>query len=204
MEYLHQIISFLVEVVGSWGYWGIFCLMFLESSFFPFPSEVVMIPAGYLVLKGEMNLYYAIGAGILGSVGGALLNYYLAKHIGLKFLYKYGKYFFISSESLDKIQKFFKTHGAISTFSGRLIPGVRQYISFPAGISHMPIPIFILYTALGAGIWVTILVLLGYVFGQNQELIMANLHIITLIALAFIAGLIVVYTFFHKRKTRKA
>ena len=91
---MHEIVNQIVDLVGSLGYAGIFIMMFLESSFFPFPSEVVMIPAGYLAYKGEMNIYVAIGAGILGSVSGALFNYYLAMKFGRKFLLKYGKYFF--------------------------------------------------------------------------------------------------------------
>ena len=91
---LGSVVDFIVQTVGSLGYLGIFIMMFLESSFFPFPSEVVMIPAGYLAYKGEMNIYIAIVVGILGSLAGALFNYYLAIKFGRKFLIKFGKYFF--------------------------------------------------------------------------------------------------------------
>jgi len=90
------IIEWIVETVGALGYLGIFFMMFLESSFFPFPSEVVMIPAGYLASKGEMNLWIAIGMGILGSLAGALFNYYLAVKLGRKLLLKYGHYIFFT------------------------------------------------------------------------------------------------------------
>ncbi len=166
-----DIVNFLVETIGSLGYFGIFFLMFLESTVFPIPSEVVMIPAGYLAYKGEMNIYIVILLGILGSLGGALFNYFFALKFGRTFLLKYGKYFFVSHESIEKTEKFFKNHGHISTFSGRLIPGLRHYISLPAGLAKMNLFVFCLYTSLGAAIWVTILTVLGYYLGDNQELI---------------------------------
>ncbi len=168
---LSNIINFIVETIGDLGYFGIFILMFLESTVFPIPSEVVMIPAGYLAHKGEMNIYIVIFLGILGSLGGALFNYYFALKFGRKFLMKYGKYFLVSHESIEKTEKFFKNHGHISTFSGRLIPGLRHYISLPAGLARMNLFIFCLYTTLGATIWVIILTLLGYYIGDNEELV---------------------------------
>ncbi|MCG3714991.1 DedA family protein [Aliarcobacter butzleri] len=168
---LSNIINFIVETIGDLGYFGIFILMFLESTVFPIPSEVVMIPAGYLAHKGEMNIYIVILLGILGSLGGALFNYYFALKFGRKFLMKYGKYFLVSHESIEKTEKFFKNHGHISTFSGRLIPGLRHYISLPAGLARMNLFIFCLYTTLGATIWVIILTLLGYYIGDNEELV---------------------------------
>jgi membrane protein DedA with SNARE-associated domain len=110
---LTSIIDFIVQTVGSLGYSGIFIMMFLESSFFPFPSEVVMIPAGYLVFKGEMNMYLVLLFGILGSLSGALFNYYLAIKYGRKFLIKYGRYFFVKEETIIKMEEFFKLHGHI-------------------------------------------------------------------------------------------
>ena len=176
---LHDIVNFVVDTVGSLGYIGIFIMMFLESSFFPFPSEVVMVPAGYLAYKGEMNIYYAIFSGIAGSLTGALFNYFLAVKYGRTFLVKYGKYFFIKEETITKMEEFFKSHGHISTFSGRLIPAVRQYISFPAGLARMNLLTFSIYTTLGAAIWVIILTLLGYYLGDNEALIKEYLKYIT-------------------------
>uniref|UniRef100_UPI004048DCF7 DedA family protein n=1 Tax=Aliarcobacter sp. TaxID=2321116 RepID=UPI004048DCF7 len=175
---LTSVVNFIVETVSSLGYAGIFIMMFLESSFFPFPSEVVMIPAGYLVFKGEMNIYLVILFGILGSLCGALFNYYLAVKFGRKFLIRYGKYFFIKEETIVKMENFFKSHGHISTFTGRLIPAVRQYISFPAGLAKMNLFVFSIYTSLGAGIWVIILTLLGYYLGDNEGLIKEYLRYI--------------------------
>ena len=158
-------------------------MMFLESSFIPFPSEVVMIPAGYLAYKGEMNLVLIILAGTFGSLMGALLNYYLAIKLGRPFLLRYGKYVMFNEASLKKMEDFFARHGHVSTFTGRLIPVVRQYISLPAGLARMNLMVFSFYTSLGAGIWVAILALLGYYIGGNELLIKEYLRdiIITLV-----------------------
>ena len=197
---LSSVVDFIVQTVGSLGYLGIFLMMFLESSFFPFPSEVVMIPAGYLAYKGEMNIYIAIVAGILGSLAGALFNYYLAIKFGRKFLIKYGKYFFIKEQTIIKMEEFFKNHGHISTFSGRLIPVVRQYISLPAGLAKMNLFVFSLYTSLGAGIWVVILTVLGYYLGDNEGLIKEYLRYIIIVILISLAILV----FWYYKKLKKA
>lgn len=193
-----DIVAFLVESIGSMGYLGIILLMLLESSFFPFPSEVVMVPAGYLAFKGEMNIYLAVIAGVFGSLLGALINYYLALKFGRKFLFKYAKYFFINEEKFKKFEKFFQKHGNISTFNGRLIPGVRQYISFPAGLAKMNLASFAFYTSFGAGIWVLVLTLLGYFIGANQELIHEYIRYI-LYALVPILGIITIFYIKKKR-----
>jgi len=185
---MEGIVNWIVESVGALGYIGIFIMMFLESSFFPFPSEVVMIPAGYLAAKGEMNLFLAILSGIAGSVAGAWFNYLLAYKWGRGALLK-----FLKEHHLEKLEKFFEKHGEISTFNGRLIPGIRQYISFPAGLAKMHPVKFTLFTALGAGIWVSILALLGYFIGENSELIHKYIKEITIITLIVLAVITFIY-----------
>lgn len=197
---LSQIINFIVETVGQLGYLGIFIMMFLESSFFPFPSEVVMIPAGYLAYKGEMNMYLVILFGILGSLAGAIFNYYFALKLGRRFLMRYGKYILISEDTILKMEEFFNKHGHISTFFGRLIPVVRQYISLPAGLSRMNLFIFCLYTSLGAGIWVVILTVLGYYLGDNEGLVKEYLRYIIIVILISLAILV----FWYYKKLKKA
>jgi membrane protein DedA with SNARE-associated domain len=197
---IHDIAQTIVEYIGHMGYWGIFLLMFLESTFFPFPSEIIMIPAGYLAYKGEMNVYIVVLVGILGSVAGALFNYYLAVHFGRKFILKYGKYFFIKEETLDKLEAFFNKHGELSTFNGRLIPGIRQLISLPAGLARMNIAKFSLYSALGAGLWVIGLVALGYLLGSNEELISEYLRTATLITLISVVFITIFYVVRNKRR----
>ncbi len=197
---IHEIAAYFVDTIGSMGYWGIFLLMFLESTFFPFPSEVIMIPAGYLAYQGEMNLYMIVLVGIVGSVAGALFNYYIAVHFGRSFLLKYGKYMFIKPHTLEKLETFFQKHGEVSTFNGRLIPGIRQLISLPAGLAKMNVAKFSFYTALGAGIWVVVLVAIGYLLGSNEALISKYLHTATLIALI---GVVFITLFYLARQKRR-
>ena len=163
------IVHFLTETILALGYPGIGALMFIESSFVPFPSEVVLPPAGYLAARGQMNAYLAFGAGLGGSLLGALFNYSVAVYLGEPFLRRYGKYFFVKEKALDRAEQFFNDHGEISTFVGRLIPVVRQLISVPAGIARMNLRRFALFTSLGAGIWCAILVYIGYLHGQHEE-----------------------------------
>lgn len=197
---LAELTQWLVDTVAGFGYAGIVVLMAVESSFIPFPSEVVMIPAGYLAAQGKMDLSLVILSGLAGSMIGAYINYFGALWIGRRFLVQYGRYFFISSKSLEKMDLFFDRHGAISTFTGRLIPGVRQLISVPAGLSRMHLGIFSFYTALGAGLWGAILAFLGYFIGGNEALIMQYLREITLGLMVGAAALIGAYLWFMKKE----
>jgi membrane protein DedA with SNARE-associated domain len=166
---LNDFFTWLADTVLALGYPGIVLLMAIESSILPLPSELVMPPAGYLAAKGQMNAWIAIGAGTLGSVVGALANYALAVFVGEPVLRHYGKYVLMSEHKLDKTEAFFRRHGEISTFVGRLLPVIRHLISIPAGISRMALSRFILFTALGAGIWCAILTYLGWLIGRHGE-----------------------------------
>ena len=190
---LAELVQWLVQNILDMGYMGIFLLMMIESSFIPFPSEVVLIPAGYLVHEGEMNMLLVFLAALFGSLAGAFINYFGALIIGRRLLLKFGKYFFVSNSAMDKMEAFFQKHGPISTFTGRLIPGIRQLISIPAGLSRMSLFPFTLYTALGAGIWSMVLIMLGYIVGENQALITTYLHQITLAVLGTLVVLVFVY-----------
>ena len=199
---IHDIAQYLVNQIGNMGYLGIFLLMFLESTFFPFPSEIVMIPAGYLVYQGDMNLYLVAFFGIVGSLFGALFNYALSIYLGRKLILKYGKYFFIKEDTLDKLDRFFLKHGEISTFTGRLIPGIRQLVSLPAGLARMNIVKFSIYTTLGASIWALVLISIGYMVGSSQELISEYLKSATIVALVSVILLIVFYIFRYKKSNK--
>ena len=203
MHILTSLTVWLVDTIGRMGYTGIISLMFLESSFFPFPSEVVMPPAGYLAWKGEMSLTLVLLSGIAGSLLGALFNYWIAVKLGRPFLIKYGKYFFVSEESINKADEFFSRHGHISTFVCRLLPGIRQYISLPAGIARMPMKSFLLFTTLGAGIWVTVLTFAGYLLGEHQDLLKEYLHVITIACISIAVAVTLIYLFIIKRKHNK-
>jgi membrane protein DedA with SNARE-associated domain len=148
--------------------------MTVESSFVPFPSEVVMIPAGILAVRGELTLGSPIGdatvavaAGIAGSLAGAFINYYLSAKLGRPFLYAYGKYFFLKPAYIERAEEIFNRYGPGATFVCRLLPGIRQLISIPAGVSRMPIGSFALWTGLGAGIWMIVLTAAGYGIGST-------------------------------------
>ncbi len=199
---IRELAQSLVDLIFDWGYLGIFIMMSIESSFIPFPSEIVLIPAGYLASKGDMNIAMIMVSGLGGSMVGAFINYYLALLLGRKILKRYGKYFFIKEEALVKMDGFFDKHGHISTFVGRLIPGIRQLISIPAGLSRMNLGIFSFYTALGAGIWALILVLLGYFIGENQEMIDMYLKQITIIVLFVLLVLSSWYMYYQRNKIK--
>ena len=197
---LHELAQDLVDLIFDWGYVGIIIMMAIESSFIPFPSELVLVPAGYLAAQGQMSIAAIMGSALAGSLIGAFVNYYLAFTLGRKFLIKFGKYFFIKEETLLKMENYFEKHGHISTFTGRLIPGIRQLISIPAGIAKMNLVEFSLYTTLGAGIWALVLTLLGYFIGTNQELIQQYLKEITIVVVMLLVILVSVYYRYQKRK----
>lgn len=165
---LHSALQWLVESVSALGYPGIVLLMTIESSFIPLPSEVVMPPAGYLAAQGRMDPWLAVLAGTFGSLLGALFNYWFAIVVGEPFLRRYGKYFLVSGEHLDRAEAFFARHGEISTFVGRLVPVVRQLISIPAGMARVGLGRFVAFTALGASIWCAVLVYIGWLVGRHE------------------------------------
>lgn len=164
----------IVSVAPTWGLLLVFVFMAVESSFIPFPSEVVMIPAGFLAARGELGLSSpyaalaaAVAAGILGSLAGAYANYFLSLRLGKPFLERYGSYFFVKKEPLDRACEVFNRYGAATTFVCRLVPVIRQLISIPAGIARMPLGQFTLFTGLGAGIWTAVLAAVGFILGRS-------------------------------------
>jgi membrane protein DedA with SNARE-associated domain len=175
--------------------------MAMESSVIPIPTELVMPPAGYLAQQGQMNIWVAILCGTVGSLVGAYANYYAAHYLGRPLVLKYGKYVWITEEKFAKVERFFKDHGEVSTFIGRLLPVVRHLISLPAGLAGMNHLKFSLYTLLGAGLWVTILTYIGYFIGANQELIMQYSHQ-ALIGVV-IASILIVYFYVKAHKKKK-
>ena len=206
LETLAGHLDALAAIAPTWGLVLVFVFMAVESSFIPFPSEVVMIPAGFLAARGELGLapaaalVAAILVGILGSLLGAFVNYYLALWVGKPFLLKYGKWFFVKPEPLNRACEVFNRYGAATTFVCRLIPVIRQLISIPAGLARMPLGTFTFFTSLGAGIWTFLLALAGYSLGRTagditynelvhrgKELIDANLVWVILGAVAFVA-----------------
>ncbi len=197
---MHELINWLVQTIGALGYPGIFLLMAMESSVIPIPSELVMPPAGYLAQQGRMNMALAILSGTAGSLAGAYANYFAAHYLGRPLVLKYGKYVWITEEKFSKVETFFKDHGEVSTFIGRLLPVVRHLISLPAGLSGMNHVKFSLYTLLGAGLWVTVLTLIGYFIGTQEELVRRYSHQALIGAVVLSAGIIIVYVWVHRKK----
>lgn len=174
LETIASHLDAIAALAPTWGLLFIFVFMAIESSFVPFPSEVVMIPAGFLAARGEMGVgsplvavWVAIAVGALGSLAGAFVNYYLALWVGKPFLEKYGKWFFLKPDALERACEVFNKYGAATTFVCRMVPAIRQLISIPAGIAKMPLGGFTLFTGLGAGIWTAILAFVGYGLGKS-------------------------------------
>lgn len=160
-------VDLLSTLLDNLNYWYIILLMAIESSFIPFPSEVVVPPAAYKAAGGEMNVVLVVVASTVGALIGSLVNYALAYFIGRPIIYRFansrlGHMLLLSEEKIETAEKYFDRHGAASTFFGRLIPAVRQLISIPAGLARMNMAKFLLYTTLGAGIWNTVLAAIGY------------------------------------------
>lgn len=164
--------QFFQWFVENANYLFVFVFMVVESSFIPFPSEVVVPPAAYLACTNtgagaDMNIWLVVIVATTGALVGAFINYYIALWIGRPVVYsfadsRFGHMLMINREKVVKAEEYFDKHGAVSTFVGRLIPAIRQLISIPAGISKMNVGQFALYTSLGAGVWNGILALLGY------------------------------------------
>ena len=174
LETIASHLDAIAALAPTWGLLLIFVFMAIESSFVPFPSEVVMIPAGFLAARGELGLggplvavSVAVLVGILGSLAGAYVNYFLALKVGKPFLLKYGKWFFLKPAALERACEVFNKFGAATTFVCRMVRAIRQLISIPAGISKMPLGSFTLFTALGAGVWTAILAFVGYAIGKS-------------------------------------
>ena len=174
LETIASHLDSIAALAPTWGLLFVFVFMAIESSFIPFPSEVVMIPAGFLAARGELGVgspvaavWIAIATGVLGSLAGAFVNYYLALWVGKPFLEKYGKWFFLKPAALERAYEVFNRYGAAATFVCRMVPAIRQLISIPAGIARMPFGSFTLYTSLGAGVWTAILAFVGYGLGRS-------------------------------------
>ncbi|MFH1744560.1 MAG: DedA family protein [bacterium] len=207
-----QIIGIFLALADKIGYTGIVFLMAVESSFVPYPSEIVIPPAAYLASIGKMNFWLVVLCGIAGSLIGASINYFLARTLGRTIVYysashKMAKWFLINEQKIRKSEEYFLERGSISTFIGRLIPGVRQLISIPAGFARMDFKQFIFYTFLGSGVWVFILALLGYTLGSNQEILNNYFHMIKIGSIVLVLLVVIAifgYKIFKRRVKRES
>ncbi|MEI6056417.1 MAG: DedA family protein [Lentisphaerota bacterium] len=214
-EILIRHIEFAATHAHVWGFVIIFVLMAIESSFIPLPSEVIMIPAGFLAFRcgltfqsPHLDAIVAVLMGAFGSLAGAMFNYYLSLWLGRPILYKYGKYFFLKPQFLERSEEIFRQYGDITTFVCRFLPAIRHLISIPAGLSRMDLKRFSFYTTLGAGIWCIILTYIGYYLGHvagnmsYADLVHKGKNLLSEHFIWIIVGLViavVVYLYIHHK-----
>lgn len=194
-----SLLDWITQAVTSFGYAGIAFMMFLENLIPPIPSELVMPLAGFAASQGQMDLWIAIAAGSIGSVLGALLWYYIGLILGLErlqaLLDRYGRWVGLSAKDLDNAQRWFIKRGPWTVGLCRMVPGIRTYVSIPAGITRMPVGSFLLYSTVGTILWTAFLTLSGYFLGSEYERLgqwiapvaTAAIAIVTLSALIWIA-----------------
>lgn len=194
---------YLLDMTVQIGYIGIFIALFLVFTFIPLPSQVVLIPAGYLSQQGTLELWWVIGSGTLGGIGGAHFNYFLAHYFGRDFVLKYGHYFLIKESLFKRLEKFFEVHGAFSVAIAFISPGIGQLASLPAGVAGMDRRIFFFAAVFGAFVWNCMMVFTGYYFGAYQEWIFDHifeLFVGLFLIMMFIAAL---YFYYHYLKNGK-
>jgi membrane protein DedA with SNARE-associated domain len=194
IEFLQPVIDWYM---ANLNYFTVALLMTIESSFIPFPSEVVIPFAAWKAAQGEMNVFGVVLAGTVGALAGALINYYLAKYLGRIIVYRFadsriGRILLLSKEKVVRAEEYFIKHGKSSTFIGRLVPAVRQLISIPAGLANMNIRDFIIYTTAGAGIWNIILAVIGYyLYGVKDKIFPYVDDILYVLGAVFVIYLVV-------------
>ena len=195
--------NFVIYIIDLLGYSGVFVLMLVESCGIPMPSEVIMPFSGFLVVSGKMNFWLIVIVGALGNLVGSWLAYWIGKKGGRPLIEKYGKYILISKHDLDLADSWFKKYGDLTVFFGRLLPVIRTYISFPAGIAKMDFKKFSVYTLLGALPWTALFAWLGIKMGTNWELIREKLHNFDLLIGVAVILCLVWYVWRHIRLIKK-
>jgi membrane protein DedA with SNARE-associated domain len=199
--------EWVTNLIAQFGYAGVAFLMFLENLVPPVPSELIMPLAGFVASQGELAHWAVLTAGTAGSFAGALFWFIVGRRIGeerlRKFVDRHGKWVTLSCEDLDQANEWFRRHGAASVFIGRLIPGVRTFISVPAGISSMPLPKFVVYTVAGTLVWTAVLMFAGHVLRENYELVSDYIGVISnAVLVLFAAGL--AWRYFRQWRQRLA
>ncbi|MEK7142817.1 MAG: DedA family protein [Patescibacteria group bacterium] len=194
---LASIVGFIIATISALGYGGIILLMAIESANIPLPSEIIMPFAGFLVAGGELNLWLVALAGAFGCVVGSFFSYFLGAWGGRPLIEKYGRWILVSRHDLDLADGWFKKYGEITVFVGRLLPIVRTFISFPAGIAKMNFSRFIIYSFLGSFPWTLGLAFIGQKMGENWQNIREYFRGFDLVILGLIIILIFWWIFRH-------
>ncbi len=195
--------NWIVNFISSAGYWGIFVLMALESALIPVPSEMIMPFSGFLVWEETLSWWPVILWGTIGNLVGSVVAYFIGKYGGRALVLKYGKYILVSSDDVERAEKWFNKYGSASIFFSRLLPVVRTFISLPAGVAKMPLKKFILYTILGSFIWSFFLTYIGMVLGNNWTSLKGYFHkfdVIIVVFFVILAGLYIYRKVKHLKK----
>ena len=209
--------NWLLPLLNNLNYWTVFLLMFIEGSVIPAPSELIVPPAAYRAAAGELNIFLVVLVATLGALVGSTANYFAAYYLGRPMIYRFansrlGHLCLLNQQKIEQAEKYFYDHGVVATLTGRLLPGIRQIISIPAGLSKMKFWKFALYTTIGAGIWNCVLATLGWYLHSFVPLDQLNskieeykshiqiIVVAVLVLIALIAGLM----WYFKRKKKKA
>lgn len=193
--------EFLLRFVEHLGYIGIFFTTLIESTFVPIPAEVTVVPAGMLAAKGHFSYWGVLASATMGVIAGSAINYWIGSRYGRVLIIKFGKYVFLKPSFLRRTEIFFEKYGAFAVFIGRLLPGLRHYIGFVAGIAKMKFQLFVIYTSLGGLIWMWILLQVGYMAEKNSAKGNADLSSLELIVIA--VTVITLIAYFIKKKIFK-
>jgi len=190
--------------IGSTGYASVFVLMIMESMILPVPSEAVMPFAGFLIAEGKFTFLGVIFFSTLGSITGSLISYYIGAWGGKPLIERYGKYILVTHEDLEKTERFFAKRGELTIFISRFIPVIRHLISIPAGIAKMNLLKFSIYTVIGAGMWNTILTVIGFYLKENWQKIMQFSHVVDIFVVIILAGVVGYFIYSHLKRKKKA
>ena len=209
--------NWLLPLLNNLNYWTVFLLMFIEGSVIPAPSELIVPPAAYRAAAGELNILLVVLVATLGALAGSTANYFAAYYLGRPMIYRFansrlGHLCLLNQQKIEQAEKYFYDHGVVATLTGRLLPGIRQIISIPAGLSKMKFWKFALYTTIGAGIWNCVLATLGWYLHSfvpldqlNSKIEEYNSHIqIIVVAVLVLIALIAGLMWYFKRKKKKA
>ena len=201
LELLKPLIEFITSFIGQLGYSGIFFLMILESALIPIPSEIIMPFSGFLSSTGRLDPFLVTLSGSLGNVVGSVLTYYLGIKAGRKVILKYGKYILFRKEHLEITENLFRRYGDKISFAGRLLPGIRTYVSLPAGIGKTDFKKFVMYSFAGSLIWNSMLLYVGMNLGRNWKNIDKYSVYLDIAAVLSVAVFIVWFVYKTKRKS---
>ena len=202
IEILRPIVEVITSIITTMSYPGIFFLMILESALIPIPSEIIMPFSGFLALTGKLNYIGVVLAGSFGNLVGSVLTYYLGINVGRKVILKYGKYIFFKKKHLELTENLFHKYGDRVSFVGRLLPGIRTYVSLPAGIGKTKFTKFVIYTLAGSLIWNSMLTYVGMKLGSNWKNIDKYSIYLDIAAVLAIAVFLIWFIYNTRRKSK--